>query len=261
MITFAAITPHPPIIIPSIGKGKEKEVKETQRALDELEQRLYLSKPSRIVCISPHVGLFDNAFTINAHHTFIAGFERYGDMATRAQWKGSPHIAASITQHARKEGLHVRLMSDELLDHGASVPLLILLRHLDIPILPIGFSGLTPKEHLQFGEFLKDIFTESPERIAVIASGDLSHTLTTDSPAGFDKVGAQFDAEFIEKLETRNTVGLAQIDENIVSQAKECGYRSTLILAGILKDRQYSFENMCYEAPFGIGYLTGQFIL
>ncbi len=261
MITFAAITPHPPIIIPSIGKGKERDVRETQKALDELEQRLYLSKPSRIICISPHVGLFISAFTINAHHSFIGAFERYGDMSTRAQWRGSPHIAAQIAKTARDAHIDIRLMSEEMLDHGASVPLLMLLRHLDIPILPIGFSGMSPKAHLGFGELLKDIFSESPERIAVIASGDLSHTLTTGSPAGFDKVGAQFDAEFIEKLETRNTVGLASIDEDIVSRAKECGYRSTLVLAGMLKDRHYQFENMCYEAPFGIGYLTGQFIL
>ena len=101
---------------------------------------------------------------------------------------------------------------------------------------------------------------ESDKRIAVIASGDLSHTLNKQSPAGYRLEGKKFDDLLISLLETRNTTGLANMDAGIVSKSEQCAYRSLLILLGILKDMNYSFKNLSYETPFGVGYLTGQFI-
>ena len=62
-------------------------------------------------------------------------------------------------------------------------------------------------------------------------------------------------------LENKNTTGIANMDDKIVDSASECGYRSILILLGILKNMDYSFKNYSYEAPFGVGYLVGNFVL
>ena len=51
-----------------------------------------------------------------------------------------------------------------------------------------------------------------------------------------------------------------KMDEKIVGKAEQCGYRSILILLGVLKNMNYTFKNHCYESPFGVGYLTGQFL-
>ena len=101
---------------------------------------------------------------------------------------------------------------------------------------------------------------ESDKRIALLASGDLSHRLTTNSPGGFHKDGQKFDNQIIEMLETRNTVGIAQMDKELVANADDCGYRSILITLGVLQNMNYSFKNLCYEYPFGVGYLTGEFL-
>lgn len=261
-IVFAAITPHPPLLIPSIGKNAVKQVEKTQQALGQLEQQLYLSKPDIIAVISPHGNLYSDSFTINAHTRFIATFEQFGDLTTKLEWQGAPDMSAHIGHMAKENNIEVQLISDDHLDHGAAVPLSFLTPHLPhIKILPIGYSELSQKQHFDFGYMLKEAFMESDKRVALIASGDLSHGLTTDAPAGYSKVGEDFDKKIIELLEAHNSTGILTMDAPFVEEAAECGYRSILILLGVLKNMEYTFKNYAYEGPFGVGYLTGEFIL
>lgn len=261
-LVFSAITPHPPLLIPNIGKTQIKKVKKTQESLEQLEQDLYLSKPDVVMVISPHGSLFPDAFSVNAYNKFSSSFEEFGDLATKMNWEGIPSLAASISHKGNNElNIPVQLVSEEKLDHGTTVPLFYLVNHLPkIKILPIGYSALDNKTHLEFGSMLKEVIMDSDKRIAVIASGDLSHGLTTDAPAGFSQVGEKFDKQIVELLETRNTVGIAGLDQKFVEEAAECGYRSLLILLGIMRDMDYTFKNYSYEGPFGVGYLVGNFV-
>lgn len=54
-IVFAAISPHPPIILPSVGSEKDRvQVKNTIKALENLGEILAKSKPDSIIISSPH---------------------------------------------------------------------------------------------------------------------------------------------------------------------------------------------------------------
>lgn len=260
-LCFAAITPHPPLLIPTIGKEKIDSIQKTKQALEQLEQDLYLSKADLIVIISPHGGLFEDSFAVNAHNSFKSAFDKFGDLQTTKEWTGSPDFAAKVSHESHLRNMNVRLVSNDSLDHGSSVPLFYLTAHLpNAKIVPVGFSSLDAKAHLSFGELLKDIIMEQDKRVAVIASGDLSHRISDNSPDGFHEAGAKFDNQLVELLETRNTMGIASLDPTLVSDAAECGYRSILILLGILKEMDYQFKNYSYEAPFGVGYLVGNFV-
>lgn len=262
MLVFAAITPHPPLLIPNIGKEETKKVEKTKLALEKLEQDLYLAKPDIIFIISPHGSYFSDAFTINAHTNFISNFKEFGDMETKREWIGEPGIASKIDYEHNKANMPIRLIGEENLDHGSAVPLFFLTEHLpNVKILPIGYSELSSKKHLDFGYMLKDIIMDTEKRIAVIASGDLSHGLSANAPAGIVPNGKEFDNKLIELLETRNTAGIINMDEKFVEEAAQCGYRSILILLGIMKNMDYQFKNYSYEAPFGVGYLVGNFVL
>ncbi|MFH1947434.1 MAG: AmmeMemoRadiSam system protein B [Candidatus Magasanikbacteria bacterium] len=261
MLVFSTITPHPPLLIPNIGRDQIKKIIRTKEALDKLEQDLYLSKPDIIIIISPHGSLFDDAFSINAHTHFASDFEQFGDLNTKLEWNGANNLTARLKHFVKEEDLPLQLVSQEKLDHGASIPLFYLTQHLpNIKILPIGYSSLDTKTHLKFGEVLKELIMETDKRVAVIASGDLSHGLTTEAPAGFCKNGKEFDEKLIELLETRNTTGIVNLDPALIESSAECGYRSILILLGILKNMKYDFKNYSYEGPFGVGYLVGNFV-
>lgn len=259
-LVFAAITPHPPMLIPGIGKESTAALAETRRALDHLEQELYVAKPNIILIISPHSSIFAESFSVNAHNQLHSSFDQFGDFSTKKVWSGSPDFAALVSQASLERNIPVQLVSQENLDHGAAVSLYFLTNHLpDVKILPLGYSALPRETHLAYGEMLKDLIFSSTKRVAVIASGDLSHTVTPDAPHGFRPAGKEFDSSFVDLLETRAYSSIATLDQALVSEADECGYRSTLILLGILKNMNCNFRTLSYEHPFGIGYLVGQF--
>ena len=262
MLVFSAIVPHPPLLIPNIGKDEIKKIEKTKQAMEQLEQDLYLTKPDIIIIISPHGSLFTDAFSINAHTHFVSDFEQFGDLTTKLEWTGADALASKIKQQIKVDEIPLQLISQEQLDHGSTIPLYHLTQHLPkIKILPVGYSELDAKTHLKFGETLKEVLMQTDKRIAVIASGDLSHSLTTDAPAGFNKAGKKFDEKIIELLENKNAVGITNMDAKLVEDATECGYRSILILLGIIKNMDYTFKNYSYETPFGVGYLVGNFVL
>ena len=260
-IVFAAITPHPPIIIDGIGKNKKELINKTVEAFKKMEEDLYVSKPDVIAVISPHGDIFENTFAINLSNEFNSNYEKFGDFATQNSWRGEivlPHI---IKEKSYDKNLPIQLITEKKLDHGVAIPLSELTRNLpNIKIIPIANAHLDNKTQLEFGKLLYEVFSESEKRIAVIASADLSHALNSDSPAGFHKDGEEFDKKIIELLEGHNTAGLTQLDPEIIKNAAQCGYNPILTVLGCLKNINYSFKNLAYENSVGIGYLTGEFI-
>ena len=111
MLVFSAIVPHPPILIPSIGKDEIKKIEKTKQALEQLEQDLYLAKPDTILIISPHGSLFTDAFSINAHTHFVSDFEQFGDLTTKLEWTGADSLAAKIKQEIKANEIPLQLIS------------------------------------------------------------------------------------------------------------------------------------------------------
>lgn len=260
-LVFAAITPHPPLLVPSIGKENLKKISATQKAMERLEEDLYLSHPDILLIISPHGKLFDDAFSMNVCSEYETDLKEFGDLTTKLHFKGEMNLPALIREAGKEKDYKTIMISEKKLDHGAAVPLFYLAPHLpDVTLTVFGFSNLDAKTHTDFGYLLKEQILRTNKRVAVIASGDLSHALSTDAPGGFNPEGAIFDKKVQEYLTTRNTAGLIQM-EPTVKDAAECGFRSFLILMGVLRDVNYTFESYAYEGPFGVGYLTANFVL
>lgn len=258
-LVFAAITPHPPIIIPQIGKENLKQVDKTIKALQKLERELYTAKPETIIIISPHGSLLPDNFTINLHPSYEASFEDFGDFGTKKEYQADLGLIDKIFE-ANKYHLPLKIISDSFLDHGASVPLFYLTPHLpNIKILPIGYCLHDYATHVEFGVRLKDIFFQTNKRIAVVASGDLSHCLTPEAPGGFTTEGKEFDEQLVKLLKNKDLEGILNLDPELVEKAGECGLRSILILLGLIKDINCQPRLLSYEGPFGVGYLVMNF--
>ncbi len=68
-IVFTAISPHPPIILPSVGSKEDREqVKKTIASLESLGKKLKETDPDSIIISSPHP---DWGFNVPLH--FLAG--------------------------------------------------------------------------------------------------------------------------------------------------------------------------------------------
>jgi len=262
MIVFAAHAPHSPLMLPTIGKENRKRMKDTLEAMQHLAEELYASHPETIVVISSHAVVHDRAFSANLHDEYEADLSAFGDLATQREFQPDLPLVDAMQRVLRRGQTPFTLDSDATLDYGTAVPLLLLAKRLpDIRIVPISHSGLDAKAHFKFGQALKEIFSASNRRIAVLSTGDLSHTLSSSGPGGYRKEGEVFDETVTRAVESFSSSKLLNIEPETVTAATECGYRPLLVLFGILDGMRSNPEILSYEAPFGVGYLAAQFHL
>ncbi len=260
-IVFSAIVPHPPILIPTIGKENINKLKATSNSYIKLEQDLYASQAETIVIISPHGHLQEEAFTINLSPEFTGDFKEFGDLTTKFNIDGDISLAHKIKEKLESKA-PLQLISQTKLDYGISVPLYLLTRHLPkIKIIPLYYSGLSLSAHYNFGHILKSKLISTSTRLAVIASGDLSHKLSKNAPAGYSPKGKKFDKKLIDCLLKKQTEEIVKFKPELIEDAGECGLKSIVILLGIIEVLKYEPQLLSYESPFGVGYLTMNFRL
>lgn len=262
MLTFAAITPHPPILIPTIGRENIKKIQKTFDAMEMLGKKLAETNPETIIVISPHGTVLSDAFSINLNPKYVSNLQEFGDFVTRLEFKTDTALAFRIKELMEDKNIPLILTSEQFLDHGTIVPLYFLIKNLsNVAILPMSYSLLDLKTHFNFGDYLKEIILNEEKKIAVIASGDLSHRLTKNAPAGYSPRGKEFDEKLVELIANKNTAGILNLDVDLIEEAGECGLRSFIILLGLLERINYTPEILSYEGPFGVGYLVTNFKL
>lgn len=261
MIVFSALTPHPPLLIPQIGRDNLQFVQKTTTSMEKLAEDIYATKPDTIVIISPHAPMLADAFSINMSPQFEVNFKDFGDLATKLTLQGD----IGLIHHYKEilDGqLPVVMVNQPVLDHGAGVPLYFLTKGLDmkkVKIVPLSFSLLDYEQHFQFGRKLQEDMINDTKRIAIIASGDLSHRLTPDAPAGYSHWAKKFDETIRDKVKKKDADGLIKLDPDFIEEAGECGLRSIIILLGMLNSITCTPQQYSYEAPFGVGYLVVNF--
>ncbi len=259
MIIFSAFTPHTPLLLPTIGKEAHGKMSATVEAMDRLGDELRSADPDTIVIISAHAVQHDGAFSANLHDSYVVDLRDFGDLATTAEFEPNLSLIDAIQRAVRRANVPFTLDSDATLDYGAAVPLVVLGAKANI--VPISFCNLSPKDHFAFGKALKDVFASRKERIAVIASGDLSHALTSGAPAGYRPEGVTFDATVRQAVTLGSASQLLALDEDVVKRAEECAYLPLLVLFGIMDQVSTETDVLSYEFPFGVGYLVAQFRL
>jgi len=258
MFNFACIAPHPPIIIPTIGRTQDlKSVKGTIRSLEKLKNIFEKKEIDSLLIVSPHSPFNPSFFTLNIKDKFIGGFSDFGDFKTQISFEGDIDLAKKILSSS--ENVPIKQTNYPLLDHGTLVPLYYLCKNKKPKIIILNYCLLESQIHFKFGKVLGEISQNSENKIGIVASGDLSHRLTPDAPAGFSTQGREFDQKLIKLLEKKDIEGILNIDKDLIEEAGECGYKSIIILLGALstlKNQGWNFEILNYEGPFGVGYLT-----
>ncbi|MDO8583607.1 MAG: AmmeMemoRadiSam system protein B [bacterium] len=260
MITFAAVVPHSPLLISSIGKEHREKLHDTLAAYATLEQALYISKPDTIVMLSPHAPMYPDAFSGNMSDKFVGQLKEFGDHGTTLQAQADYLLMDHIHRLARQENVPFTLTSQEELDYGYTVPLLLLTSHLKSwKLLPLAPSLLDAHAHFEFGRQIKRVIHAEARRVALIASVDLSHHANAQAPNGATPEGQQFDTLIREKLKALDAPGMLSLDQDMIEKAGSCAYPSLLVLLGALDNLNVKATELCYEAPFGVGCLSAMF--
>lgn len=263
MIVFAAIAPHSPILVPTIGKAKTDTLSCTVKAYSALEQSLYLAKPDTLVVISPHAQMYPDAMSGNVAPKFRGVLKEFGDHGTAVEAKADFLVLDHIHRHMRNSNIAFTMSSSEELDYGFTLPLLLLSKQLpNLKIVPLAVSLQDGRAHVDYGAALQDVLQAESSRIAIVASADLSHHVNAQSPQGQRVEGEQFDKIVREYVMKKDGNGLAAaLSADQLERAGQCGFKPIAVLLGILRDLNCTPKELCYEAPFGVGYLTVRFDL
>lgn len=257
MIVFAAIVPHSPLLVPSIGKEHREKLAGTVAAMQDIEQALYLAKPDTICIIAPHGARYPDAFSASLTQAYSGNFKSFGDFSTTISARSDLLMIDRLQRKLREEHVPFSLTTTEELDYGYSVPILLLTNHLQSwKLIPLSPSMLDGRSHYEFGKQLKRVLHAESSRVAVIASADLSHKLNASSPGGASTEGPAFDKAVEESTSTNNPQALFALGADTVENAGQCGYRPIMTVLGTLDEMSVTPKKLCYEAPFGVGYLT-----
>lgn len=259
-IVFSGIAPHPPIMVPEVGRESAAEVRGSIEGMAELTDRLIASGAETVVLISPHAPLEPYAFVAYQGSVLHGNFANFRAPAVRFEARLDEELLQAITEAADNEGYDVvGLGSGKNLDHGTAVPLYFLLQNgWTGRVVALGYSFLSNEDHLRFGSCIGKAINETGRSAGLIASGDLSHRLKVDAPAGYNPTAYIFDSEVVDALRTNSPERIINIDQDLRRSAGECGYRSMLIALGATGQQPWTCEVIHYEAPFGVGYLVAQ---
>src|SRR6056297_650993 len=184
-LIYSAISPHSPLLIPGVGKKNTELLKKNTDSLKKIEEDLYAAQIETWIIISSHSNSSDETFALNLAPEFQIIFEEFGDFTTKKSLPGDILLTQNLKQNL-KQNHKARLINKTTLNHGSGVPLYLLTENLkDVKIIPIYCAQTDLSGHLSVGESLQKTVVESNKRIGVIASGDLSHTLTPNAPGGY----------------------------------------------------------------------------
>jgi AmmeMemoRadiSam system protein A/AmmeMemoRadiSam system protein B len=258
-LVFSGIAPHPPIMVPEVGRESIADVRRSIDAMAELTRRLIDSGAETVVLISPHAPLEVDSFVAYEGPEVYADFSNFRAPDTGFSVRVDTELLAAIAEAAAAEDYRVSTLKEDHLDHGTAVPLYFLLRNgWQGQVVPLGYCFLSNGDHLHFGSCIRKAVEQLGRRVAFIASGDLSHRLKPEAPAGYNASAHLFDEQVVEALRANTPQQIVEIDHGLRKLAGECGYRSMLVAIGATSESPLSCDVINYEAPFGVGYLVAQ---
>ncbi|MBP5492035.1 MAG: AmmeMemoRadiSam system protein A [Clostridiales bacterium] len=256
-ILASFMVPHPPLIVPDIGGGRETQVSETIRSYDQVGQQIAKLAPETIIITSPHAILYSDYFHISPGKNAKGSFAMFRAPNVKFHQDYDEDLVDAISDIAYKEGLPAGTMGDREpeLDHGTMVPLYFIEKYYkDFKLVRIGLSGLPLVDHYKLGTFIARAVEQTGRRVVFVASGDLSHKLQESGPYGFTKEGPEYDDRIMDVMGRAAFGELFDFDEAFCDKAAECGHRSFVIMAGAWDGRNVRATRLSHQDVTGVGY-------
>ena len=256
-VVGAIMVPHPPLIVPAVGRGGEKEIEKTTRAYEKAAEFVRDLKPETIVLTSPHAVMYADYFHISP------GKEASGDLSRFR----APEVAYTVTYDTEfvkdlentaalahfPAGTYGDRMSE--LDHGTIVPLYFISKvYPDFDLVRIGLSGESLLDHYRLGMMIQRTAKKLGRRVVHVASGDLSHKLKASGPYGYAPEGPVYDEKIMDTMGRAAFSELFSFSDELCDKAAECGHRSFVIMAGTLDGLSVETEKLSHEDKTGVGY-------
>ena len=263
-ILSAYLMPHPPILIPEVGRGEEKKAQATLDAMEKCAGHIQDKGPHTIILITPHGPMFRDAAAVMTESRPKGDFSRFGAPKVRMSFENDVELAAAIMEKAARSKISCAALDKKTasrygvslsLDWGALVPLyFVAKRYCDFKLVHLTYAPFSYEKLYSFGKAIQEAVEGSAKSTCFIASGDLSHRLRHDGPYGFNPMGPKLDGQIMALLEKGDVEGFFDMDPVMVEEGGECGLRSVITALGTLDGYKIHPQVLSYEGPFGVGY-------
>lgn len=250
------MVPHPPMIIPKIGKGSEHQIEKTISSYEKVAQEIASLNPETIIITSPHAPMYSDYFYLSSEEYISGSLSQFGTPEISFNEKVDTELVKEITKIADINNFPTGNLADTVnLDHGTIVPLYFIRKYLkSCKIIVVGLSTLPLVDNYKMGQIIKEAVNNLNRRVVFVASGDLSHKLQEYGPYGYAKEGPEYDKRIMEVCSSANFEELFKFESSFLDKSAECGHRSFTIMAGSLDGLNITAKELSHEDITGVGY-------
>lgn len=258
------LMPHPPIIVPEVGKGEEEKIKNTSIACNKISEEIEAIKPDTIILVTPHGPVFSDAIALATESTIAGNLLKFGAPEVEIKLDINLSLTEKIAEYAERDNILTANIDSKLaesygfsysLDHGGLIPLYFVnQKYTNYKLVHITYGMLSNIELYRFGMGIKKAVEDTNTKAVFIASGDLSHKLSKDGPYEYSPDGKKFDQKLISLLKEGNILDIFNLDFDLIENAGECGLRSIYTMLGAMNGCSIKGEILSYEGTFGVGY-------
>jgi aromatic ring-opening dioxygenase catalytic subunit (LigB family) len=190
---------------------------------------------------------FVNFFWNNIPTFFVTTADEVKGQFTRHRFHYRNHkeLGRTIVRRGMERGIDFSFGEHIELQHTQVVPLYFLLREPKIPILPIYVNtwvdpAPSPRRCYQVGELIREVADDSNDRVAILATGGLSHF------PGSPRIG-EIDTEFDHKLLAlmREGKGRSLVDYSVqeLLQAGDTEFLNWMVVVGAVGDAKAAYTS------------------
>lgn len=256
-IVKAFVVPHPPLIVPEVGRGDEEQINKTIESYQRIAKEISKIKPDTIIITSPHTEYYNDYYHISPGLKAYGSFSMYGAPQISFNEEYDEELVNKINEYCEKINFPAGTLGEKNkeLDHGTMVPLYFIEKeYKNFKLVRIGLSNYSYADHYKLGQIINRTINKLNRKTVFVASGDLSHKLQSYGPYGFIEEGPIYDNKIMNTLEKGAFNELLEYDEEFVEKAAVCGHKSFIIMSGALDGYNVIAEKLSHEDITGVGY-------
>ena len=219
--------------------------RDAEAAFAALRTDLEEAKPDVLIVVANDQ--FVNFFWNNIPTFFVTLADEVRGHFTRHKFRYRNHkeLGQAVVAAGMEKGIDFSFGEHVELQHTQNVPLYFLLPEPRIPILPVYVNtwvapAPTPKRCYQVGELIREVAVNSPERVAILATGGLSHF--PGSPR-ICEIDTQFDHKLLEIMRQGKGPTLADYSVDELLKAGDSEFLNWMVVVGAVGNAKATYTS------------------